>query len=180
MWGQPMQPTYNRTNQHRLNDLIINYLGYYSDHGDYYYYNTEQGINYEETMVNVHHQIPLPFHWIQLDSWWYYKVIGGGVSQWTARPDVFSDGLRTVHRRLDNISLAAHNRYWAYDTIYKQNYSFVLDKSNGKFLSIGNDSFWIDLFTPAHDWGLVVYEQDWLVIQTVEFSPTRTDIHIGH
>jgi hypothetical protein len=27
-WGQTMQRAYNRTNQHRLNDLTINYLGY--------------------------------------------------------------------------------------------------------------------------------------------------------
>ncbi|CAF4204876.1 unnamed protein product [Rotaria sp. Silwood2] len=179
-WGQLMQREYTRTNQHRLNDLTINYLGYYTDNGAYYYYNTEKGINYEETMVNVRHQISLPFHYIQLDSWWYYKGIGDGVSQWTARPDIFPDGLQTVHRRLENIPLAAHNRYWAFDTVYKQNYSFVLDESNKKALPIGNDSFWIDLFSQAHDWGLVLYEQDWLDRQTIDFLPTRTDIDLGH
>ncbi|CAF3811944.1 unnamed protein product [Rotaria sp. Silwood1] len=140
-WGQMMQRAYNRTNQHRLNDLTINYLGYYTDNGAYYYDNTEKGINYEETIINVYHQIPLPFHYIQLDSWWYYKGIRDGVTEWTGRPDIFPDGLQVVHRRLENISLAAHNRYWAYDTVYKQNYSFVLDERNGKALPIGNDSF---------------------------------------
>jgi hypothetical protein len=179
-WGQTMQREYNRTNQHRLNDLTINYLGYYTDNGGYYYYNTEKGINYEETLVNIHHQIPLPFHYIQLDSWWYYKGIADGVSQWTARPDVFPDGLEVVHRRLENIPLAAHNRYWSYDNVYKQNYSFALDEINQKALPIGNDSFWIDLFSQAHNWGLVLYEQDWLDRQTIDFLPTRTDIHLGH
>jgi hypothetical protein len=179
-WGRTMQRAYNRTNEHRLNDLTINYLGYYTDNGGYYYYNTEQGINYEETMVNVNEKIPLPFHYIQLDSWWYYKGIGGGVTNWTALPDIFPDGLQALHRRLENIPIAAHNRYWAYDTVYKQNYSFLLDESTGKALPIGNDSFWIDLFTEAHSWGLVLYEQDWLIFQTTEFLPTRTDIHIGH
>jgi hypothetical protein len=179
-WGQTMQRAYNRTNQHRLNDLTINYLGYYTDNGGYYYYNTEQEINYEETMVNVHHQISLPFHYIQFDSWWYYKGAGGGVSEWTALPNIFPDGLQTVHRRLENIPLAAHNRFWAYDNVYKQNYSFILDESNGKALPVGNDSFWTDFFVEAQKWGLILYEQDWLVTQTVEFLPTRTDIHIGH
>jgi hypothetical protein len=179
-FGQTMQKAYNRTNQHRLNDLTINYLGYYTDNGGYYYYNTEQGMNYEETIVNVHHQIPLPFHYIELDSWWYYKGSGNGVSYWTARPDIFPDGLQTVHRRLENISLAAHNRYWAYDNVYQQNYSFILDENKEKSLPIGNDSFWIDLFTQAREWGLVLYEQDWLITQTIEFLPTRTDIDIGH
>jgi hypothetical protein len=179
-WGEVMRRAHNRTIEHRLNDLTINYLGYYTDNGGYYYYNTEKGINYEETMVNVRHQIPLPFHYIQLDSWWYYKGIGGGVSQYTAMPDVFPDGLQVLHRRLENIPLAAHNRYWAYDTVYKQNYSFALDEGSGKSLPIGNDSFWIDLFTQTRDWGLIVYEQDWLDFQTYNFTPLCTDIHLGH
>jgi hypothetical protein len=179
-WGQAMQKAHNRTNEHRLNDLTLNYLGYYTDGGAYYYYNTEQGINYEETIVNVRHQIPLPIHYIQLDSWWYYKGTGGGVSQYTAMPNIFPDGLQGLHRRLENIPLATHNRYWAYDNVYKQNYSFVLDEKNGKALPIGNDSFWIDLFTQAREWGLVLYEQDWLNVQTEEFSPTCTDIYLGH
>ncbi|CAF2075690.1 unnamed protein product [Rotaria magnacalcarata] len=179
-WGQTMQQAYNRTNQNRLNDLTINYLGYYTDNGAYYYYNTEKGINYEETLIDIYHKISLPFHYIQLDSWWYYKGIRDGVSEWIARPDIFPDGLQQVHRRLGNISLAAHNRYWAFDTVYKQNYSFVQEETNGQALPIGNDSFWIDLFTQAHDWGLVLYEQDWLDHQTIDFLPTRTDINIGY
>ena len=99
-WGQTMQRAYNRTNQHRLNNLTINYLGYYTDNGAYYYYNTEKGLNYEETMVNVHRHIPLPFHYIQLDSWWYYKGVRDGVSEWTARPVIFPNGLQALHHRL--------------------------------------------------------------------------------
>ncbi|CAF0939280.1 unnamed protein product [Adineta steineri] len=178
-YGQTMQRAFNRTNVNRLNDLTINYLGYYTDNGAYYYYNTEKGMNYEATMINIKHQIPLPFHYIQLDSWWYFKGIGNGVSQWTARPDIFPDGLVSLHRRLENIPIAAHNRYWAYDTVYKQKYAFALDVGNGKALPIGNDSFWLHLFVDARNWGLVLYEQDWLNVQTMEFLPTRTDINLG-
>jgi hypothetical protein len=131
-------------------------------------------------MLDALHKISLPFHYLQIDSWWYYKGIGGGVSNWTARPDVFPDGLVALDRKLENIPIVAHNRYWSYDTVYKQNYSFVLDEAAGKALPIGNDSFWIDLFTQARQWGLVVYEQDWLITQIVDFSPARTDIHLGH
>jgi hypothetical protein len=179
-WGQTMQKAHNRTDQYRLNDLTINYLGYYTDNGAYYYYNTEQGMNYEQTMVNSIQQIPLPFHYLQLDSWWYYKGYKDGVSQWVARPDIFPDGLVVLHRRLENLPIAAHNRYWAYDTVYKQKYAFILDVANSKSLPIGNDSFWIDLLAEARNWGLVTYEQDWLITQTMEFTPLRTDIHLGH
>lgn len=179
-WGDVMQREYNRTNQYRVNDLTINYLGYYTDNGGYYYYNTEKGINYEETIINIRNQVALPFHYMQLDSWWYYKGMDDGVSEWVARPDIFPDGLEAVHRRLGNIPLAAHNRYWAFDTVYRRNYSFALDEANKKALPIGNDSFWMDLFREAHDWGLVLYEQDWLDRQTIDFVPTLTDIHLGH
>jgi hypothetical protein len=178
-WGQIMQRVFNRTNQHRLNDVTVNYVGYYTNNGGYYYYNTEKGINYEETMVNVAHQINFPFHYIELDSWWYYKGTGGGVAQWRALPDVFPDGLVVLDRRLENIPLAAHNRWWAYDNLYKEKYAFALDAADEKALPIGNDTFWIDLFTEGHNWGLVSYVQDWLATQTREFYPTRTDINLG-
>jgi hypothetical protein len=64
--------------------------------------------------------------------------------------------------------------------VYKINYSFILDEKNGKALPVGNDSFWIDLFTQAREWGLIVYEQDWLITQTEQFSPLQTDIYLGH
>ena len=179
-WGHIMQKAYNRTNQNRFNDLSINNLGYYTDHGAYYYYHTVDGQNYEQTMIDVLKNIPLPFHYVQIDSWWYYKGIGNGVSEWVARPDIFPDGLPALHSKLKNISIVAHNRYWAYDTAYKNNYSFVLDETNGKALPVGNDSFWIDLFTQARQWGLIVYEQDWLINQTEEFTPLQTDLHLGH
>ena len=179
-WGQLMQKAYNRTNEYRLNDLTVNYLGYYTDNGGYYYYHTEIGVDYERTMVNVHHDIKLPFHYLQMDSWWYYKGKGDGVSEYTAMRHIFPDGLNVLHRRLDNISLAAHNRYWAFDNVYKNKYAFALDEKNQKALPIGNDSFWFDLFTQTHDWGLILYEQDWLNRQTCDFTPLRTDIHLGH
>lgn len=78
-----------------------------------------------------------------------------------------SDGLVALHRRIENLPMVAHNRYWSYDTVYKQRYAFVLDVANGKSLPLGNDSFWIDLFTQARNWGLVTYEQNWLSNQTI-------------
>jgi hypothetical protein len=174
-----MQRAFNRSNEHRLNDPAINYLGYFTNNGGYYYYNTQPGLNYEQTMVNVAHDIKFPFHYIELDSWWYYKGTGGGVSQWRALPDVFPEGLPVLHRRLENIPFAAHNRWWAYDNVYKQKYAFALDIANRKALPIGNDTFWVDFFVEARNWGLILYVQDWLSVQTLDFIPLRTDINLG-
>ena len=178
-WGELMQRAYNRTEEHRISDITVNYLGYYTNNGGYYYYNPEPGQTFEQTMIDVVQQIKLPFHYYELDSWWYYKGLKDGVANWNARPDVFPDGLATFHSRINNYPLAAHNRYWAYDNVYKQNYSFVLDPANSKALPVGNDSFWDDLFLNARNWGLVLYIQDWLSTQTKEFFPLLRDAQIG-
>jgi hypothetical protein len=62
--GQTMQQAFNRSNEHRLNDITTNYLGYYTDNGAYYYYHTETELNYEETIVSIAQQISLPLHYI--------------------------------------------------------------------------------------------------------------------
>lgn len=179
-WGQLMKQAYNRTDQFRLNDITLNYLGYYTDAGAYYYYNTEVGLNYQDTILSIYRNIKLPFHYIQFDSWWYYRGVKGGVSQWTSRPDVFPDGLPFLSRQLENMPLAAHNRWWAIDTIYFENYTFIMDDVNQMSLPLGNDSFWIDLLSEAsHSWGLIMYEQDWMHAQTARFLPLITDINLG-
>ncbi|UJR16105.1 hypothetical protein I4U23_003017 [Adineta vaga] len=179
-WGVTMQRAYNRNNQYRLNDITINYLGYYTDGGAYYYYNTEGSLNYQETILSVHRKLTLPYHYIQLDSWFYYKGLNGGVSQWQARPDIFPDGLPFVYRQVENTPLAAHNRYWAIDTVYSEKYAFLFDNISQMSLPIGNDTFWIDLLSEASNtWGLIMYEQDWLHKQTSNFKPLHTDILLG-
>ena len=67
-WGQTMQKAYNRTIQYRRNDMTINNLGYYTDNGAYYYYHTEDGKTYEQTMLDSIQNISLPFHYLQIDS----------------------------------------------------------------------------------------------------------------
>ena len=124
-WGQTMRRAFNRTDEYRRSDITINYLGYYTDNGGYYYYNTEQGMNYEATMINVAHQIPLHFIIFNLIHGGILKELEEVFHNWTALPDIFPDGLAVLHRRLENIPLAAHNRYWAYDTVYKQKYAFA-------------------------------------------------------
>ena len=178
-WGQTMQRAFNRSNQHRANDKTVNYVGYYTNNGGYYYYNTETGINYEETIVDVSHQMNFPYHYMEFDSWWYYKGDGGGVSQWKSRPDVFPDGLAVLDRRLQNLPLAAHNRWWSYDNVYKDKYAFALDARQKRAVPVGNDSFWIDLFTEAYNWGLVTYVQDWLSVSSRDCEPVITDINLG-
>ena len=56
-WGQTMQRAFNRTNKHRLNDISLNYIGYYMDNGAYYFHNTMPGTNYEDTLINIKNEV---------------------------------------------------------------------------------------------------------------------------
>ncbi|CAF0870990.1 unnamed protein product [Rotaria sp. Silwood1] len=179
-WGITMQKVFNRTNQYRLNDLTINYLGYYTDNGAYYYYHTLSNMNYEQTIIKIKENLSLPIHYIQLDSWWYYKGLGNGVKEWIARQDIFPDGLKGLNKKLKNFPLLLHNRYWSSDTIYSNKYNFVIDNLNLKSLPLGNDSFWIDLFNKSSkDFNIILYEQDWMNHQTIDFIPIITDFNLG-
>ncbi|CAF1333687.1 unnamed protein product [Rotaria magnacalcarata] len=115
-----------------------------------------------------------------LDSWWYYKGLGYGVKQWIARPDIFPSELEGLNEELNNFPLVAHNRYWSSDTIYLNKYNFVIDYFNLKSLPLSNDSFWIDLFNNStKDFNLILYEQDWMNHQTIDFIPLCQSIDLG-
>ncbi|XP_052789947.1 uncharacterized protein LOC128224213 isoform X2 [Mya arenaria] len=176
-WGKLMRTFYGKDPARQQEDMTIKYLGYYTDNGAYYYYNTEKNKTYEQTMLDVRtyaNNKTIPYKYVQYDSWWYYKGVDDGVKTWVSRPDVFPDGFLNVSRMM-GLPAAAHNRYWASDTTYaKQNggtYDFIVEKS--KALPV-TKKFWDDLFNEAKKWGLVMYEQDWL---NVEFSGVQALLH---
>ena len=63
----------------------------------------------------------IPYRYWLADSWWYYKdpdgPNGGGVTNWTARPDVFPHGLEYVYEQT-GWSVQGHNRFWSNKTTY--------------------------------------------------------------
>ena len=177
-WGQTMQRAFNRTQTHRLNDLSLNYMGYYMDNGAYYFHNTMPGLNYEDTQVNIVNQIKLPIRYMEISAYFYYKGVAGGCSNWSARPEVFPDGIPAFRRRIGNMPFIIHNRYWAYDAVYQKNYSWVLDPETGLSLPASNDSFWLDLLTEAKSWGVILYQQDWLSYEYYLLHQAYTEFNL--
>lgn len=56
-------------------------LGYSTDNGAYYYYQTEPNKTYEQTLYDVKDYADaqgIPYKYVLLDSWWYYKGPSGG------------------------------------------------------------------------------------------------------
>jgi len=54
-------------------DFTLRYLGYSTDNGGYYYYNTPGFKNYEDTMLAVAQYaqtMAIPYRYWLADSWW--------------------------------------------------------------------------------------------------------------
>lgn len=131
-----MQKSYNRTNQYQLDDFSMNYLVYYTDMLlIIIIIQKMEKIENKQCSMFFKKRVSLPFRYLEIDAWWYYKGTSGGVANWIARPDIFPNGLPVFHRKIENIPIVAHNRHWAYDTTYQQNDSFLLDEKYGKALS---------------------------------------------
>jgi hypothetical protein len=84
-------------------NLSLQYLGYITGNGAYYYYNPIPGMNFEDTMKSVILSLQkqdIPVKYIEFDSWWYYRNYTsdnytgeGGFLLWEPRPDAFPDGV---------------------------------------------------------------------------------------
>lgn len=164
----------------RARDVTLQYIGYTTDNGMYYYYHTEGNTTYQDTLSTVHKYSvanSIPYRYVLLDSWWYYRGAStNGVTNWTERPDVFPAGLAELYRDTGWL-VQAHNRYWAPETPYaKQNggaYEFLVSATGAV---PAEQRFWNDLFAaPKAAWGLRVYEQDWLNYQ---FGLYAADIYL--
>lgn len=97
-WGAALQRRSGKSRAARDADHSINYLGYWTDNGAratvrsivaghvwftgclngrisgaYYYYITEPGLSYEQTLIDVNAYAAanaIPYSYFQLDSWW--------------------------------------------------------------------------------------------------------------
>eukprot|EP00731_Ephydatia_muelleri_P018789 Em0011g829a len=182
-WGELLRALYKKDDTARRNDFTNNYLGYWTDNGACYYYNTGTYPNYEEVLLAVKSnadQQGIPFRYLQIDSWWYYKGVANGVKNWTAMPSIFPNGIDNVVQKT-GWPILAHNRYWSADTDYaKQNggqYDFVIE---GDYALPNDSSFWQFLLSSSQrDWDLWVYEQDWLYTIYNDLPALQRDLFLG-
>jgi hypothetical protein len=124
---------------------------------------------------------------MQYDSWWYWKECGsvgpntwlqcrGAVELWEPRNDVFPD---TFNYKV-GYPLALHNRYFSarnntYVTQLGFKNSFILEEAVDFALPIKSGVFEY-LMGKAKAWGMVLYEQDWLVTVYRGMTVTRATV----
>ena len=139
---------------------------------------------YDVTLLEVQaywETLDLPFRFIWLDSWFYYKGANGGTKNWTAMPSAFQFGLPDFHQKLQ-LPIIAHNRWWSAEVSYAtQNggqYNFVTEPKTSTWAVPTDQRFWDDLFFNSSQWGLRVYQQDWLYneFETVIALTTQLDL----
>eukprot|EP01130_Rhizamoeba_saxonica_P013826 TRINITY_DN5943_c0_g1_i1.p1 TRINITY_DN5943_c0_g1~~TRINITY_DN5943_c0_g1_i1.p1 ORF type:complete len:747 (+),score=106.83 TRINITY_DN5943_c0_g1_i1:13-2253(+) len=177
-WGELYLRKSSKPRVKDSDDMTIQTLGYWTDNGAYYYYNTVPHKNYEKTMSDVKmylDSIKVPVKNYQLDSWWYYKGENNGVKLWEPRHDIFPNGIKNLQEILD-APLILHNRYFSPDNLYSTEMNFPFQTETR--MALPKDS---NLFTYimglAKEWGMSVYEQDWLIttFEGMESTQNTTD-----
>ncbi|RUS92230.1 hypothetical protein EGW08_000083, partial [Elysia chlorotica] len=80
-----------------------------------------------------------------------------------------------------NLPLVAHNRYWSVKTTYAKQRGGHFDFFIGQNLSLPqSEIFWQFLLGHAkEEWGLIVYEQDWLNVQLLFTELLNTNLTAG-
>jgi hypothetical protein len=73
-WGSLLRDVYSKPSLQsaRSKDITLQYLGYSTDNGAYYYYNTVPGMNYQQTMLEVKKyadEMKIPYTYLLIDSW---------------------------------------------------------------------------------------------------------------
>ncbi|XP_076450230.1 uncharacterized protein LOC143286522 [Babylonia areolata] len=181
-WGKFMRQYYEKDEKYRNTDLTVNYLGYWTDAGAYYYYNTELNKNYEQTILDVKNysdSVHLPFRYVQYGSWFYAKGPEGGVTTWQATPSISPHGFRYLFNKTRWPS-AAQNTFWSSKTPYAKanggRYDFIVEEEK----ALPQDpEFWMDLFKEARTWGLTMYDQDRLDGQFRGLRATQSRVDVA-
>jgi hypothetical protein len=168
-WGAFLRADHGREVADRYADAGLSRLGYWTDNGTAYYYQTATGEDAQDTLLAVKADADargIPLGYLQLDSWWYYKdpgsgLLAGGLLEWTPQAGMFPDGLAAFQAKL-GLPLVTHNRWFSKQNHYIGQYPFV-DGPDMAFPTTG------DLFgkfmDDAKSWGVITYEQDWLMNQ---------------
>ncbi|MFX1378337.1 MAG: hypothetical protein ACFFA4_04530 [Promethearchaeota archaeon] len=173
---------YHNSNRKSLYaNIVTSYLGYWTNNGAYYYYKKEKKMNYQDTMLAIKEYFEannIPIRYYNFDSWWYLKhtnktfttlfrplirIMGGGLYgntlRWEADPKNFNTDLKTFYHEKFKKPITAHNRRWDARSPYIHKFEFETYKNHAVPLK---KAFWQWLMNHAKEYGIQVYEQDWL------------------
>jgi hypothetical protein len=167
----------------RYADPFLANLSYWTDNGAVYYYRTEPGHDYAQTLSRVARELPaagVPIRAIQIDSWFYPHetlravsdegapvVPPTGMMRWEPREDLFPDGFRALREPTGpaaGMPLAFHSRHFSKRSPYFDRDGWGAEAWTDAAYAHPRDPRFFALFmAQVAAWGGVTYEQDWLV-----------------
>lgn len=197
-WGDALQHLYGKKAAPNDADPVLKYYGYWTDNGADYYYNYDQKLGYERTLLAVGDQYKkkgVPLGYMQLDSWWYEKSIYdpngkpdaghknkdlpkgkwnryGGLMTYRPDPFVLPDGMKGFYDKLGE-PIVVHNRWIDPHSPYHDKYEI-------KGYAATDPQFWNDIATYLKQSGIVMYEQDWLNYIYNKTPAMASDVTVGN
>ena len=196
-WGNALTALSDKPKPNDDSDLMLKYLGYWTDNGATYYYNYDLDKGYTGTLLAVRDEYKsenIPLRYFQLDSWWYQKTrtgpngaaggpknpklpegswnAYGGTLDYSASPALFPNGLAAFDHDL-GVPIAVHGRWIDPISPYHSQY-----KISG--IAPVDPRYWDDRAKYLAQNGVFCYEQDWLV-DLYKYSPDMaTNLDIGN
>ena len=178
-WGDALTDLGGKPRPSDNADLLIKYLGYWTDNGAVYYYNYDKDKGYAGTLLALrdhYRQENIPIRYLQLDSWWYQKTrtspagheegaknpklpegtwnAYGGTLDYSASPALFPQGLAAFQKQV-GLPLVVHARWIDPTSPYHQHYDI-------SGIAAIDPRWWDDRAAYLKAGGVVTYEQDWL------------------
>lgn len=167
-WGAALLALAGKTPPANDAAIELNKLGYWTDNGATYYYNTNAPLGIENTLVAVRNEYAskgVPLAYVQLDSWWYPKGAcqcwqgdptnnRGGIYLYQPAAPLFPDGLSNFQANL-HLPLVVHARWMDTGSPYQGIYAM----SGGVCV---DPAYWMDRMSYLKSCGVITFEQDWL------------------
>ena len=182
-WGKLLTGVTGKARLANDADLTLNKLGYWTDAGSTYYYSTEPGLNYPETLSAVKQDFArqgFALGYLQLDSWFYPKGqaaswldMQDGIYQYFAASPPFASSLPGFRAAL-GIPLVTHSRWIDPASPYRQQYAMSGNVSIDPL-------YWGAVAQYLSASGAVAFEQDWLFDKaTTDYNLTDEDAFLGN
>jgi hypothetical protein len=182
-WGQALTAFVGKTRPANDADISLNKVGYWTDNGATYYYQTAPSRSYEQTLAAVKagfDSLGIGLGYIQLDSWFYPKgpndvwtANGNGIYQYVAAPTLFPNSLASFQQSL-GASLITHARWIDPSSPYHRQYTM-----SGNVVT--DPSYWQSVAQYLAASGVTTYEQDWLDDKAqTSFDLTDPDLFLNN
>jgi hypothetical protein len=182
-WGQALTVLRGKTRPANDAGTVLSQIGYWTDAGSTYYYNTEGSLSYSDTLAAVKAEFDrngIGLGYVQLDSWFYpkgpnadWRDASDGIYQYDAAPTLFASGLAGIAQRLA-LPLVTHSRWIDPSSPYRQQFTV-----SGNVVI--DSTYWSGVAANLRNSGVVMYEQDWLSAQAqTAFNLNDPDAFLDH